>query len=235
MPLDDALAGDHSLVVNFLRENMGSGLGGSRYTRDLCYAAASGDAELVMRNLHNGMDCNTSLYDGRTPLHIAASRGHLKVVEFLLSKGAAINAEDVRGSTPLEDAVLNGHELMAHLLRFSGGKLGKKIRVRGCPICLPAVAQSAPLMTPGRGRPVLGTGAIASMLSCTPSICSASIRHAMQAAGGDIRLRCIARQRNGEGARPVRLGVYQCESVEVLMRHASWSEHTQPARIVHSM
>lgn len=55
---------------------------------------------------------------------------YCQVAEFLLAKGAAINAEDSYGRTPLEDSVLGGHELVAHLLRFNGAKLGKKIRVR---------------------------------------------------------------------------------------------------------
>lgn len=80
MPLDDALAHSHTAVVNFLRSYMGSGLNGSRYIRELCYGAAEGDEDLVMRSLHNGIDPNATLYDMRTPLHIAAGKGHLKVL-----------------------------------------------------------------------------------------------------------------------------------------------------------
>eukprot|EP00951_Prasinocladus_malaysianus_P017741 scaffold140286_cov50-Prasinocladus_malaysianus.AAC.2 len=129
-PLDDAMASNHTAIVNFLNERLvaATSADNSKYNRELCYAAASGDLDLVKRGVENGVDPNTSLYDGRRPIHLAARQGHLKVVEYLLEQGALINQEDDRGRTPYQDAIAGGHQLMAQLLRFKRAEVGKKLQ-----------------------------------------------------------------------------------------------------------
>mmetsp|Transcript_5758 Transcript_5758/g.16161 ORF Transcript_5758/g.16161 Transcript_5758/m.16161 type:complete len:1854 (-) Transcript_5758:3600-9161(-) len=127
-PIDDAISNNHSAIVSFLSEvTQGMAVDSShtaKYCRQVCYAAASGASEDVMRTVRSGLDPNTCLYGGRSALHIAARHGHLKVAEYLLEQGADLNAEDELRRTPLLDAILGGHTLMPPLLRFHGAHLG---------------------------------------------------------------------------------------------------------------
>lgn len=71
---------NHSSIVAFLVSVAGArGLSGSKYLREMCYAAAEGRAELIARVVQNGVDPSMCLYGGRTPLHLAARHGQLKV------------------------------------------------------------------------------------------------------------------------------------------------------------
>ena len=81
-PIDNALDRGHSSLVKFMMERSTDGapvLNTPKYCREMCYASAEGNVDLVARTLNNGLDPNASLYGGRTPLHIAARHGHLKV------------------------------------------------------------------------------------------------------------------------------------------------------------
>ena len=167
------------MVKALTKNTVSSALKGSKYQREICYAAATGDSDLLVRNVNNGVDPTACLYDGRTALHIAARNGNLKVwncafqemeegkgthfgesgggggggcksgtccckvsaavdgcsahgnlqiAEFLIETGANVNAEDSNGKTPLMDAIMGGHQLMAQLIKFNRGTLGKRMK-----------------------------------------------------------------------------------------------------------
>jgi ankyrin repeat protein len=73
------------------------------------YAAASGDAEEVLRLLARGADPGEPDAIEFTPLHFAAQEQHTAVVEVLIKAGADIRATDRWGNTPLWRAVLSAH------------------------------------------------------------------------------------------------------------------------------
>ncbi|CAK4739264.1 unnamed protein product [Aphanomyces euteiches] len=62
---------------------------GIRDATALCWAAGTGNTDLVRKILAEGANVNVADYDQRTPLHIAASDGRVEVVEMLLQAGAS--------------------------------------------------------------------------------------------------------------------------------------------------
>ncbi|OQR95132.1 hypothetical protein THRCLA_08017 [Thraustotheca clavata] len=90
-----------------------------RDTTALCWAAGTGDKELLQALIERGADVNLADYDQRTPLHIAASDGNVSVVEMLLKAGANAYKKDRWGATPLDcakDPTIVG--VLAQFLRF---------------------------------------------------------------------------------------------------------------------
>ncbi|CAK4343564.1 unnamed protein product [Aphanomyces euteiches] len=77
---------------------------GIRDATALCWAAGTGNTDLVRKILAEGANVNVADYDQRTPLHIAASDGRVKVVEMLLQAGASVYAKDRWGVTPIDCA-----------------------------------------------------------------------------------------------------------------------------------
>ncbi|CAK4686414.1 hypothetical protein LEN26_005650 [Aphanomyces euteiches] len=77
---------------------------GIRDATALCWAAGTGNTDLVRKILAEGANVNVADYDQRTPLHIAASDGRVEVVEMLLQAGASVYAKDRWGVTPIDCA-----------------------------------------------------------------------------------------------------------------------------------
>ncbi|ETW09344.1 hypothetical protein H310_01716 [Aphanomyces invadans] len=75
-----------------------------RDTTALCWAAGSGNVDMLRRLLQEGRDVNLADYDRRTPLHIAASDGNAEAVKLLIQAGANCRAKDRWGVTPLDCA-----------------------------------------------------------------------------------------------------------------------------------
>ncbi|APR97800.1 ankyrin repeat domain-containing protein [Wolbachia endosymbiont of Folsomia candida] len=97
-------------------------------TRQLFYAAESGDLEDVRRFIRNGADINEQDDMGNTPLYIAASAGHLTIVNALIAAGADVNNGDVLGSRPgaaLHGAASNGHLEIVNILIARGADVNK--------------------------------------------------------------------------------------------------------------
>ncbi|ETV88424.1 hypothetical protein, variant 1, partial [Aphanomyces astaci] len=75
-----------------------------RDTTALCWAAGTGNVDMLRRLLTEGVDVNLADYDRRTPLHIAASDGNAEIVKLLIQAGANCHAKDRWGVTPLDCA-----------------------------------------------------------------------------------------------------------------------------------
>ncbi|RHY84478.1 hypothetical protein DYB31_007463 [Aphanomyces astaci] len=75
-----------------------------RDTTALCWAAGTGNVDMLRRLLTEGVDVNLADYDRRTPLHIAASDGNAEEVKLLIQAGANCHAKDRWGVTPLDCA-----------------------------------------------------------------------------------------------------------------------------------
>ncbi|KAF0689069.1 Aste57867_19450 [Aphanomyces stellatus] len=75
-----------------------------RDTTALCWAAGTGNVDMLRQLLDDGVDVNLADYDQRTPLHIAASDGKADIVEMLLRAGANVYKKDRWGVTPLDCA-----------------------------------------------------------------------------------------------------------------------------------
>ena len=93
--LDDAHRHRHELVCEWLRQDIGMRAHGPGDPIGLIVAASKGDlAEVKSLVESDGIDVNSSAFDGRTALHLAANEGRLEVVNYLLSAKANPNVVD---------------------------------------------------------------------------------------------------------------------------------------------
>lgn len=70
----------------------------------LISAAAQGELERIRELLFQGVNLESSDYDGRTPLHLAAVNGHVEVVRYLVDYGVDKKVKDRWGNTPYDEA-----------------------------------------------------------------------------------------------------------------------------------
>src|SRR5690349_7876517 len=94
-------------------------------------AAKSGDEQVVLRFLRNGMGVDSRDPHTRAVLHLAAWRGHETLVSTLIEKGAVINAVDKHGFTALDLAAKAGHKSTVSLLKRHGGQAAAKCSLHG--------------------------------------------------------------------------------------------------------
>ena len=70
----------------------------------LITAAAEGELERIKGLVFQGMNLESSDYDGRTPLHLAAVNGHVEVVRYLVDYGVNKKVKDRWNNTPYDEA-----------------------------------------------------------------------------------------------------------------------------------
>lgn len=70
----------------------------------LISAAAQGDLERIKELDLQGVNLESSDYDGRTPLHLAAVNGHVEVVRYLVGYGVDKEVKDRWDNTPYDEA-----------------------------------------------------------------------------------------------------------------------------------
>ena len=70
----------------------------------LISAAAQGELERIRELGFQGVDLESSDYDGRTPLHLAAVNGHVEVVKYLVEYGVNKDVKDRWDNTPYDEA-----------------------------------------------------------------------------------------------------------------------------------
>ena len=70
----------------------------------LISAAAQGDLERIKELDLQGVNLESSDYDGRTPLHLAAVNGHVEVVRYLVEYGVDKEVKDRWDNTPYDEA-----------------------------------------------------------------------------------------------------------------------------------
>ncbi|GBG32955.1 Ankyrin repeat domain-containing protein 50 [Hondaea fermentalgiana] len=118
-----------------------------KLNKDLCEAAAYGDADLVESLVAEGADpshvSRQRAYAGLTALHIAAEAGNVGVCEWLVNQGAQVNAEsrDARHYTPSMLASLAGHCDICELFLANGAQW----KPQEANICLRAAAKALSL------------------------------------------------------------------------------------------
>ncbi len=83
----------------------------------LLNAASQGDLLEIRRLYTNGIDLNSSDYDGRTALHLAASDNNIKIIKFLIKKNVDKSIKDRWGNTALDDATRENHTQIIELLK----------------------------------------------------------------------------------------------------------------------
>lgn len=133
-PLQDAVSYGHYEICKLLRDK-GATVMDPIVSRELCFAAATGDVETLARAEALGMDLNTGAdqssffltcigdNDGRTALHLACSEGQAEVVKYLVKSLVRLNARDRWGNTPLADARREGHGDVVEILIQAGATL----------------------------------------------------------------------------------------------------------------
>jgi len=135
-PLDDALAGNHTDVANYIREHGGvAGAGTNRSHGNvvkqdpksavamLLMAAAEGNVSVIRTLLDKGeATVDQTDYDKRSAAHLAASEGRLEVLHLLAERGANFNMADRWGNRCLTDAVRGGNASCAEFLRSKGAE-----------------------------------------------------------------------------------------------------------------
>ncbi len=70
----------------------------------LISAAAQGELERIRELYFEGVNIESSDYDGRTPLHLASANGHFEVVRYLLELGLDKTMKDRWDNTAYDDA-----------------------------------------------------------------------------------------------------------------------------------
>ena len=70
----------------------------------LISAAAQGELERIRELVFQGVNLESSDYDGRTPLHLAAVNGHVNVVKYLVEYGVDKVVKDRWNNTPYDEA-----------------------------------------------------------------------------------------------------------------------------------
>lgn len=92
--------------------------------KDLLWAAANGDADLVSMLLDDqGADVKACDSLRMTALHFACRHGHHAIARTLLAHGADANAEDDKGVCPLHFAAYHGHLGCVEALCEAGANL----------------------------------------------------------------------------------------------------------------
>lgn len=94
-------------------------------TVTLLFAATLGDLSALKRHHLQGIDLNTTDYDGRTALHVAAAEGQLECVKFLLESAEVDpDPQDRWKFTPVGEANRFGHSDVADYLEEYLNKRG---------------------------------------------------------------------------------------------------------------
>lgn len=106
-PLDDALAGGHSGVVDYLQTVDATFGSTEKRQHDLLSCVSRGDVDGASKLLQAGVSVNAANADNRTSLHLAVSDNNVEMAELLLSFKADPHAEDRFGSTPYSDMKRN--------------------------------------------------------------------------------------------------------------------------------
>jgi ankyrin repeat protein len=107
--------------------NAGTKAGKSHFFR----AAKSGDKEIVLRFLQDGVGVDSRDPHTRAVLHLAAWRGHDSLVRELIAKGAVINAVDKHGFTALDLAARAEHKSTIALLKKHGAETATRCSLHG--------------------------------------------------------------------------------------------------------
>merc|ERR1711953_1314791 len=101
-------------------------------------AASTGDAELLLTLLKNGVSPNFQFEDNLGPLHLAAKNGNTQCAFYLLQFNANPNMVSKRGVTPLHLACRHGHTQVVRLLVDHGGDVNLPSRGGVCSLHLAA-------------------------------------------------------------------------------------------------
>jgi len=83
-------------------------------------AARSGDSELLLAAVDNGLPANLTNDKGNTLLMLAAYSGHAGLVSELLTRGADPNRSNDNSQNPVAGAVFKGHEEVVRVLVEGG-------------------------------------------------------------------------------------------------------------------
>jgi len=138
--LADAMAGNHTEAVNFLRQRLGAGSpekdGAPMLLKQVSFkhvdpatplgkllaASSEGDVTTIRDLLsQRRVDVNECDDDRRTAAHIAASEGNLTVLKVLASFNADMNIKDRMGNRPLDDAMRGKFNDCSSFLITRGG------------------------------------------------------------------------------------------------------------------
>jgi ankyrin repeat protein len=132
-PLDNAIAGDRSESVMFLRDK-GADVGGPPKLK-VEQAIKNGNFEVVKEHLRLGLDPKTKDETGKSFLHITAIFGptHFpwkgripKVAQLLIDEGVDVNGKDNSGDAPLHKAAIYNRGDVAQVLFNNGADLQSK-------------------------------------------------------------------------------------------------------------
>jgi CRP-like cAMP-binding protein len=93
------------------------------HTTRFLFAASRNDVPTITLMCNQGIDPNSSDYDGRTALMQAAMKGNLEALAKLLDYQANLNLVDVHGNSALHEAVRGGHEKCIELMLEQGAEL----------------------------------------------------------------------------------------------------------------
>jgi len=134
-PLDDAMSGRHSVVVDLLNR-LGATSGAAVHVADdlastdasashgdpeavveLLWAASTADMAALRRLVALGVPLHAADYDGRTALHLGAASGHEEVCQYLLSHNHPLSCRDRWRATPLDEARREGRASVAAMLQ----------------------------------------------------------------------------------------------------------------------
>jgi len=94
-------------------------------------AARSGDGQVVLRFLRDGVSVDSRDSHTRAVLHLAAWRGHDSLVKELIANGAVVNAIDKHGFTALDLAARAEHKSTVALLTKHGAETATKCSLHG--------------------------------------------------------------------------------------------------------
>uniref|UniRef100_A0A915PG20 Asparaginase n=1 Tax=Setaria digitata TaxID=48799 RepID=A0A915PG20_9BILA len=102
----------------------------------LCYAANTGDIELLEALRENGVNLSAIDYNGRNALHVAASAGHITAVKYLLTQGVSFHLKDQWDENALVGAVRTKNKVCIETLRSAGAVLSVNPLRLGVELCL---------------------------------------------------------------------------------------------------